>query len=232
VVFGSEALKASHRWSTTDTTLDARCMHTSKRSPFPPLEGTVPAPRALFIDRWGTLLETPPSGFATSPLEVRFHSGVLDALFRASQAGWLIYLIGNEDAVAFGRLSLEAWHEIEKKILKDVARAGVPITRNYVCIEHPEGAPGHRNDSVYLLPNTGAFYHAMHMDGIDLAKSWVIGDSTLELVAGWRAGCRMAAVGTGLGLSDKAYEVDPEVFGHDLRGVLFELLRRSEALRR
>jgi len=50
-------------------------------------------------------------------------------------------------------------------------------------------------------------------------------------VAGWRAGCRMAAVRTGLGLSDRAYEVDPEVFGRDLRSVLLELLQRCEALR-
>jgi len=177
------------------------------------------------------LLETPPNGFATSPLEVRFHAGALDALFRASQAGWHLYLIGNEDAVAFGRLAPESWHEIEKKVLKDLARAGVALGRNYVCLDHPEGMPGRRNDSVYLLPNTGAFYHALHVDGIDLAKSWVIGDSTLELVAGWRAGCRMAAVRTGLALSDKAYEVDPEVFGHDLRSVVLELLERCEALR-
>jgi histidinol phosphatase-like enzyme len=206
-------------------------MHSPQRSPYPPLEGTVPAPRALFIDRWGTLLETPPSGFAASPLELRFQDGALDALFRASQAGWVLYLIGNEDAVAFGRLAIEAWHETEKKMLKDLARAGVPIARNYVCLDHPDGAPGRRNDSVYLLPNTGAFYHAMHMDGVDLAKSWVIGDSTLELVAGWRAGCRMAAVRTGLGLSDKAYEVEPELLGRDLPSVLLELLQRTEALR-
>jgi D-glycero-D-manno-heptose 1,7-bisphosphate phosphatase len=154
------------------------------------------------------LLETPASGFATSPLEVRFHAGALDALFRASQAGWRLYLIGNEDAVAFGRLATEAWHEIEKKMLKDLVRAGVALGRSYVCLDHPEGVPGRRNDSVYMLPNTGAFYHALHMDGIDLAKSWVIGDSTLELVAGWRAGCRMAAVRTGLGLGGGAYEAD------------------------
>jgi histidinol phosphatase-like enzyme len=206
-------------------------MHSSQRSPYPPLAGTVPAPCALFVDRWGTLLETPPAGFAASPLELRFHGGVQDALFRANQAGWRVYLIGNESAVASGRLALEVWHEIEKKMLRDLARAGVAVARNYACIDHPEGAPGRRNDSVYLLPNTGAFYHAMHMDGVDLAKSWVIGDSTLELVAGWRAGCRMAAVRTGLALSDRTFEVDPEVFGRDLCGVVQELLARCESLR-
>lgn len=205
-------------------------MHAPFRSPYPPLEGTVPAPRALFIDRWGTLLETPEAGFAATPSELRFQPGALDALFRASQAGWLLYLLGNEDAVARGRLSLESWQAVEKKLLEDLTRAGVPIARNYVCLEHPEGISERRNDSVYLLPNTGAFYHAFHSEGIELAKSWVIGDSTLELVAGWRAGCRMAAVRTGLALSDRAYLVTPEVEAQDLRSVVLELLQRCGAL--
>lgn len=207
-------------------------MHASRRSPYPPLEGTVPAPRALFVDRWGTLLETPPAGFAASPSEVRFHPGALDALFRACQAGWRLYLLGNEEAVARGRLALEAWLEIEKKMLGDLQRAGVAVTRSYVCLDHPEGISGRRNDSVYLLPNTGAFYHAFHVDGIDLPKSWVIGDSTLELVAGWRSGCRMAGVRTGQGLADGTFAVDPEVIGEDLRRVVLELLQRTEALQR
>lgn len=205
-------------------------MHATHRSPYPRLEGTAPTPRALFVDRWGTLLETPAEGFARVPDELRFHAGALDALFRASRAGWRVYLLGNEEAVAFGRLAREAWDAIEKKMLSELARAGIVIARNYACLEHPDGIQGRRNDSVYLLPNTGAFYHAVHSEGIELAKSWVIGDSTLELVAGWRAGCRMAAVRTGLALGDATYAVDPDVVGADLRRVVLELLQRCDAL--
>lgn len=205
-------------------------MHASYRSPYPSLEGTVPAPRALFVDRWGTLFQIPSAGFARTPSEVQFLPGALDALFRASRAGWRLYLLGNEDAVASGRLALEGWEAIEKKIQAELAAAGVPIAAHYACLDHPEGVQGRRNDSVYLLPNTGVFYHATHTHGIDLAKSWVIGDSTLELVAGWRAGLRTAAVRTGLALGDRTFEVDPEVTAEDLRGVVRELLQRCEAL--
>mgnify|MGYP001174247380 CR=1 FL=1 len=205
-------------------------MHASHRSTYPPLEGTVRAPRALFIDRWGTLLDPPSEGFARTPAEVRFQRGALDALFRASRAGWRLYLLGNELAVAFGQLPMEAWNAVEKKMLADLASAGVPIAGNYACLDHPEGVAGRRNDSVYLLPNTGGFYHAVHGHGINLAKSWVIGDSTLELVAGWRAGCRMAAVRTGQALGDRTFEVTPEVVGSDLGAVVLELLERSEVL--
>jgi histidinol phosphatase-like enzyme len=142
----------------------------------------------------------------------------------------MLYLVGNEESVAFGQLAKEAWETVEKKVLADLARAGVAVARNYACLDHPQGIPGRRNDSVYLLPNTGAFYHAVHTDGIELAKSWVIGDSTLELVAGWRAGVRTAAVRTGRALADRTYEVDPEISGANLRAVVLDLLTRTEAL--
>ena len=200
------------------------------RSPYPPLEGTVPVPRALFVDRWGTLLEPPAGGFARGAADVRFLPGSIEALFRATRAGWRVYLLGNEDAIAMGRCTVDEWRAVELQILSDLQRAGVVVAKSYACLEHPEGVAGQRNDSVYWLPNTGAFYHASHTDGIDLGRSWVIGDSTLELVAGWRAGCRQAAVRTGLALSDRAFEVDPEIFESHLLAVVLQLLERSLAL--
>ena len=56
-------------------------------------------PRGLFIDRWGTLCELPPMGFAKRPSEVEFIPGVLDALYEATRLGWNLYIIGNEEAV-------------------------------------------------------------------------------------------------------------------------------------
>ena len=165
-------------------------MQASYRSPYPPLEGTVRAPRALFIDRWGTLLQAPPEGYVRTASELAFYPGALDALFRASRAGWRLYLVGNEDAVAFGKLTLQAWEEIEKKMHTDLARAGVPIAKNYVCLDHPEGVPGRRNDSVYQLPNTGPFYHALHNDGINLNGS---GPANYYVMQGTSMACPMAA---------------------------------------
>ena len=201
------------------------------RSPYAPLEGTVPLPHGLFVDRWGTLLELPANGFAHRPEDVRFLPGALEALFRASRSGWNVYLIGNEEAVAFGKASEADWAAVEAELLARIANAGIALGRNYACIDHPEGVAARRNDSVYFLPNTGAFYHAAHTDGVDLAKSWVIGDSTLELVAGWRAGCRLAGVRTGRALGDRLFEVEPEVLEKDLATVVREVMERTEALR-
>ena len=159
-----------------------------------PLEGTDGPRRALFVKRWGTLLTMPESGLSA------FHPdllvpGATEALFRASQAGWWIYLLGNEDAVARGSLDQETWEQFESELLDHLTRHGVRIMRSYSCTDDPKrGIPGHCKESVYRLPNTGAMYHAHQAEGVELRSSWVLGDETLELAAGWRAGCLTAGV--------------------------------------
>ena len=184
----------------------------------------------MFIDRWGTLLLPPPEGFAREPGQLVFVDGVTEALFRASRAGWRLYLLGNEDSVWTGKLEPEAWERVEASLLERLSGAGISIARNYACLDHPEGIPGHQKDSVYLLPNTGAFYHAHHTDGVELKRSWVIGDSTLELVAGWRSGCRLAGVRTGQGLADGGFHVDPAVVCRDLPELVGTLLALEGAI--
>jgi D-glycero-D-manno-heptose 1,7-bisphosphate phosphatase len=203
--------------------------HTS--SPFAPIPGTRPRPRGLFIDRWGTLLRLPARGHARSAGEVEFVDGALDALFHASLERWNIYLIGNEDAVAHGKVSRKAWGQIDSAILTRLSEHGARVLRSYVCLDDPRGAKAeHTQESVYRLPNTGAFYHAMHNDDLDLGASWVIGDSSLELVAGWRAGLRQVGVRTGLAVEDGAYEVTPEFYANDLTSALAELLSLETAI--
>lgn len=196
--------------------------------PGTPLPGTERRPRGLFIDRWGTLLERPPKGYCARFEDARFVEGATDALFRAAQAGWRLYLIGNEEAVARGRWSSRSFERFEAAFAERLSSLGVPITRSYVCIDHPVHGKGPRKrDSVYLLPNTGAMHHARQFDGIDLAESWVIGDSTLELAAGWRAGCRTAGVRTGEAVADGTLHVEVDLFAEDLTRVVRHILAVS-----
>ncbi len=205
-------------------------MFESYPSPYSPLEGTSRAPRAIFIGRFGTLLEIPEGGVVRTPADVRFFPGALEALFRANRAGWYLYLIGNEDSVTNGEVSLETWKEIQGSIMSQLSCAGIPVRHNYASVNSPDGLDEHRLDSVYLLPNTGAFYHATHTDGIDLKQSWVIGDNTLELVAGWRAGCRQIGVETGCAVQDGTFSVDPHFMGANIVEALHDLLSRQTAL--
>ena len=200
--------------------------------PLAPLPGTRSPKSALFIDRWGTLLQPTNEDSARCYESMEFTPGALDALFRATQAGWKLYLLGNEETVARGLAKDDDWKQFESELISNMAASGVRVAHCYACLDHPEFGKGkHLKDSVFLLPNTGAMYHARQHDGIDLTSSWVIGDSTLELTAGWRAGCRTAAVRTGLALGDAVLQTDFEFQGDDLAGVLTEILQLAEAAR-
>jgi histidinol-phosphate phosphatase family protein len=185
--------------------------------------------RALFVKRWGVLLELtePPRGLAFD--ECLLVPGAVDALYRARQAGWRLYLIGNEEAVARGRVSEATWRAFESALLTHLASRGARIARSYACLDHPEGKGPHRKRSVFQLPDTGAFFHAAQHDDVDLVHSWVIGDTTVDLSGGERAGCRVAAVRSGQGLADGALEVEPELLGQHLGEVVDAL---TSALRR
>lgn len=200
--------------------------------PLAPLPGTAPPRRGLFIDRWGTLLELPGSGACARFEDARFTPRALQALFRARTAGWELYLIGNEEAVATGRVSDAAWKRFESALLEHMAGQGASVTRCYACLDDPvHGKGAHRRDSVFQVPGTGAMYHAMQHDGIRLEESWVVGDSSLELAAGWRAGCRIAGVRTGLALADGALGVEPSRMADDLASFVYELLALGAAAR-
>jgi len=178
-------------------------------SPFAPLPGTEPPTRGVFVDRWGTLLALPPAGSCSRFAEAGFVEGAVNALFRAQQAGWRVYLIGNEPEVAMGRTARSTWERFEQELLEHLAGQGVHICRNYACLDDPEGQGPHRKPSVFRLPDTGLLYHAAQLDGVDLERSWVVGDGRAELAAGGRAGCGTIGVLTGCATVTEGPEVDP-----------------------
>ena len=198
-------------------------------SPFAPLPGTERPVRGLFVDRWGTLFScAAPAG------EARFDPSWLcaeyaDALFRALQNDWRVYLIGNEDAVAQGRMSDDSWVRLEAEMLTYLSSQGIRVERNYACLDHPEGDPPHQKPSVFLLPDTGLLYHAAQVDGIELRNSWLVGDSTLELAAGGRAGLRTIGVRTGQACEDGRMRVEPDVVAANLAEALHFLTAAAAA---
>ncbi len=160
-----------------------------------PLSGTGLPTRGLFISRLAGLL-VPVKGSSPRTIDAaRFEPGVLDALFAAGQCGWTIYVCGNEDAVAKGKISEQAWNAFETELVAHLKGWGIPLKRHYGCIDAPDGKGARRNDSVFRFPNTGTFYHAQQEDGVELRSSWIVSGLEDELAAGWRAGLKCARVG-------------------------------------
>lgn len=204
-------------------------MHDRRRPrPASPLPGTEQPLRGLFIDRWGTLLE-PPARASLHFASTRFVPGALDALFRLAHTPLKLYLIGNEDLVSSGRVPVTEWQSFERELSAHLRQHGVTIARIYACLDDAEhGVAPHDKCSVFRLPDTGIFFHAAQHDGIELRRSFVIGDSSLELTAGVRAGMRTIGVATGTACRDRALNVEPELFVASLAQAV-DLFAKSEA---
>lgn len=203
-------------------------------SPYPPLPGAGRPPRGLFVGRSAALLEVANRAAGPKLPKASCPAETLRMLFRAGQRGWNLYLIGNEERVARGRVSDETWGAFETELLAMLRGQGIPVVRHYACLDHPRGKGRHRRDSVFRFPNTGALFHACQEDGIELRESWVIAGDEDELVAGWRAGCRTARLQNGpeplaRGPAGRTGpQVEPDFVAENLARALAELLASDE----
>ena len=197
-----------------------------------PIPGTGQPQRALFVGRWSACLRAPASGVCARFAPDLLSEECAALLFRAHQAGWRIYLIGNEEAVARGRVSDASWERFEADLIAWLAARGVPVARNYACLDHPAGKGPHKRDSVFRFPNTGALYHAAQQDATELDESWILSSDAFELVAGWRAGCRIARIGASRKASIDDLEVEADIAAESVVAALRELLACDQFARR
>src|SRR5207247_3609066 len=102
-----------------------------------PIPGTALPPRGLFISRHGALLERPVDGVYRRFEDARFTPRSLELLFRAGQAGWKVYVVGNEEGVARGKVSEAAWERFEAGLVGHLAGQGIVLARHYACLDHP-----------------------------------------------------------------------------------------------
>jgi D-glycero-D-manno-heptose 1,7-bisphosphate phosphatase len=82
---------------------------------------------------------------------------------------------------------------------------------------YPNGAiPRYAKDSPDRKPGTGMLERARDELGIDLAKSYLIGDATTDILAGLRAGCTTILVRTGYAGTDGKAVAEPDHIVDDL----------------
>lgn len=206
-------------------------MHNKRAQFLPSIPGTGTPPRGLFVSRWGALLERPAGSSARPFDQVQFHARVLEVLFRAGQAGWHIYTVGNEDDVAHGRASDSQWEHFHQDFLAQLRANGIPLVRDYACLDHPDGKAPHDKESVFWFPNTGALYHAAQEDGIVLAESWMVSAFVPELAAAWRAGAHVAAIHAMPGRGEDL-QVEPEIRARRAVDAIVEVLVTAPAIGR
>ncbi len=150
---------------------------------------------AVFLDRDGTLIED--TGYIGDPENVRLLPGAAEAVRRLGQGGRRVVLVSNQSGVARGMFSEDDLKAVHARVESLLAAEGARIDGAFYCpyLDGPEAklAP-YRRDSELRKPKPGMLLQAAKELSIDLAGSWMIGDSAADIEAGTRAGCRTILV--------------------------------------
>ena len=149
--------------------------------------------KAIFLDRDGTLIEDP--GYLNHPEQIKLMEGVAEALIELRAMGYMLIVVTNQSAVARGIVSEKVLGEIHNRLRQLLTERGAYLDQIYYCPYHPDGViPKYCKESDWRKPNPGMLLSASDEMDIDLSQSWKIGDSSRDIEAGLRAGCKTILV--------------------------------------
>ncbi|MCS7304437.1 MAG: L-threonylcarbamoyladenylate synthase [Thermoguttaceae bacterium] len=145
---------------------------------------------AVFLDRDGTLIED--RGHLSSPTQVFWIPGATDAL-RRLQDDFLLFIVTNQPGIAEGLLQLEQVQQVNLYLLERLAAAGITISDVYVC-------PHRRTDGCQCIkPFPYFLQQAARQYGVDLGRSFTVGDHPHDVLLGQQVGGQGIYVCTGHG---------------------------------
>jgi len=124
--------------------------------------------------------------------------GVSKALGWLSRAGYRLVVISNQSGVARGHLSERDLARVNNRLRRLLAVQGIHLDAIYYCPHHPEGAiAGYAVACLCRKPEPGLLLRAAVEQGLDLSRSWFIGDVLADVEAGNRAGCHTVLLDLG-----------------------------------
>lgn len=165
-----------------------------------PRSGDILKP-AVFLDRDGVLIELAydrEDRSYESPLsleEIRLAQGAAEGVGDIKKAGWQIVVVSNQPVVAKAKVTEAEFMEMQDRVALLLAEEGSAIDEWRYCFHHPEArVEALRGPCSCRKPEPGMIIEAAGDLGLDLKRSWVIGDSDTDVQAGHAAGCRTILV--------------------------------------
>ena len=151
------------------------------------------ANKAIFLDRDDTLIEDP--GYINNPDQVKLLDDVPETLNALRAMDYKLVVVSNQSAVARGIVTEEVLGQIHNRLEQLLAQEKSSLDAIYYCPYHPDGViPKYRKNSDHRKPNPGMLLDAAKDLDIDLNQSWMVGNSSSDVEAGARAGCRTIIV--------------------------------------
>jgi histidinol-phosphate phosphatase family protein len=191
------------------------------------------ARQAVFLDRDGTLNED--RGYISRPDLLTLLPGVSRAVRRLNRAGLPAVLVTNQPVVARGECTEEELRVVHTRLEHLLGLEGAYLDRIYYCPHHPDkGFAGERPELKIACecrkPGIGMLLRAAEEMRIDLNRSWLVGDRTVDVQCARNAGARAILVGAGAAGENRAYDVSPDFRAENLQGAVDIILSAQGAV--
>ncbi len=184
---------------------------------------------AVFLDRDGTVIRE--VDYLRSPKQMRLLPRAAEAIRALNESGFEVVMVTNQSSIGRGLLSEDSLMEIHRVLGERLAKRGARVDGIYFCPHHENAAvPEYRRRCQCRKPEPGMFLRAAAELGLDLGRSYAIGDSERDIEAGRRAGCATVLVRTGYGAATEARLGEGLGAGHvadDLLSAVAWILRRE-----
>ena len=135
--------------------------------------------RAVFLDRDGCLIEE--RNYLSNPDDVALIPGSGAALRNLSEAGFELILITNQSGVGRGYFTLDDVERVHERLKELLSEEGVTLKDIYIAPEAPDQPSRGRKPSPAFL------FDARDEHGIDLSRSYMIGDKKVDVECGQNA---------------------------------------------
>lgn len=163
--------------------------------------------RCVFFDRDGIVNRHPGPGYVERWEDFHLLPEFVAVLRTVRRLGYVAVIVTNQRGVALGRMSARTVAGMHRRLRGALRRTHrLDVLDILYC-------PHDRNACDCRKPKPGMLLEAARRHSIDLARSWMIGDSPSDVEAGKNAGCRTILVGDAAGL------VEPDVRVPDMKAL-------------
>jgi histidinol-phosphate phosphatase family protein len=168
---------------------------------------------AVFLDRDGVINELVDQ--LHRPEDFRLLPGAAAAIRKLNEAQLPVIVVTNQPAVARNLCTEAGLAEIHAVMEEQLRRERAYVDRILYCPHHPEkhhadGNPAYRMDCDCRKPRTGMLTRARRLHDLDLARCFLVGDTSRDTQTGRNAGCQTIIVKTGAGGADGGFNVAPD----------------------
>ncbi len=136
---------------------------------------------AVFFDRDGVVNVSPGDGYVLSWEEFHFAPGIIEALALCRARGYATILVTSQQGVGKGLMTQDALNDLHARMQNDLVRHEAAFDGIYACT-HLAGTCTCRKPSAEMILTAQADH------GLDLARSWLVGDHDRDIQMAINAG--------------------------------------------